>query len=286
MPQHVGAMVIASCRLVIDMERAMQGEGSHAPAERWSLSTPELGILLALDQFGALRPGTISELGGFTSGATSKMIGRLEREGLLVRIPGASTSDRRAVEVRVTDRGREALQVFEQVVIELADDVLRSFEPVLSPTEVHGPVAGGQPAHPVGPPGVVGSVLAQLYRFLSVIDGFVLEVVSDIAVLHPGDPRGILLLAELDRVGSMRVGDVGPLVGRSRASATSLVDRLEEQGLLRRLPGEQDGRTVRLELTSVGRAVIRGVMAAIEAGLPALRPVMAELRLELAHAAA
>jgi len=285
MRQHVEAMVNAFCRLVVDLERAMHGESPNAPAERWSLTTPELGIVLALDQFGALRPGTIAELGGFSSGATSKMIARLERDGLVVRLVGAHASDRRAVEVRVTDRGREALQDFEQVVIDLADEVVRSFDLVLSSTEVHAPLSGGQPEDVPGPAGVVGSVLAQLYRFLSVADGCVLEVVGDIGVLHPSDPRGILVLGELDRVGSMRLGEVGPLVGRSRASATSLVDHLDAQGLLRRVGDEEDGRAVRIDLTPVGRAVIRGVHAAVAAALPALQPVMAELRLELAHAA-
>jgi hypothetical protein len=79
-------------------------------------------------------------------------------------------------------------------------------------------------------PAVAGPVLGQLIRFLVLADAAALTVVADIDVLHPNDPRGILVLSELDLRGSVRAGDVPELVGRSRAAASALVGRLDALG--------------------------------------------------------
>ena len=44
-------------------------------------------------------------------------------------------------------------------------------------------------------------------------------------MLHPSDPRGLLVLTRIEREGPLRAGDVPGLVGRSRAAAARLVER-------------------------------------------------------------
>src|ERR1700741_789510 len=95
---------------------------------------------------------------------------------------------------------------------------------------------------------------------------------------HPGGDftAGIRLLARLARVaeqtcqstrislpqyrllvsaatGAQRASELASAVGVSRPTLTSLVDGLEQAGLLRRVPVPTDRRGIRLELTEEGR---------------------------------
>ncbi|HXK25190.1 MAG TPA: MarR family transcriptional regulator [Myxococcota bacterium] len=54
--------------------------------------------------------------------------------------------------------------------------------------------------------------------------------------------------------GSQRASELANAVGVSRPTLTSLVDGLEQVGLLRRVPVPTDRRGIRLELTDEGRA--------------------------------
>jgi DNA-binding MarR family transcriptional regulator len=53
--------------------------------------------------------------------------------------------------------------------------------------------------------------------------------------------------------GSQRASELANAVGVSRPTLTSLVDGLEQAGLLRRMPVPTDRRGIRLELTDEGR---------------------------------
>ena len=71
------------------------------------------------------------------------------------------------------------------------------------------------------------------------------------------------LLVSLDEQ-ARRASELASLVGVSRPTLTSLVDGLEQHGLLRRVPVPTDRRGIRLEPTDKGReAVVRaeGVMS-------------------------
>ena len=50
----------------------------------------------------------------------------------------------------------------------------------------------------------------------------------------------------------IRMTDLAQAVVRSKSGLTTLVDRLEERGLLRRIPDTSDRRTIRIILTATG----------------------------------
>ena len=53
--------------------------------------------------------------------------------------------------------------------------------------------------------------------------------------------------------GRRKAGDLAKLAELSSAAMTNRLDRLEEAGLVRRMPDERDRRSVQIELTDAGR---------------------------------
>lgn len=111
---------------------------------------------------------------------------------------------------------------------------------------------------------------------------------------HGGDFReGIRLLARLARVaeqtcqstgislpqyrllvsaseGSQRASELAAAVGVSRPTLTSLVDGLEQAGLVKRVPVATDRRGIQLELTQAGREATYRAERALSVRLMAL----------------
>ncbi|MDI2032266.1 MarR family transcriptional regulator [Saccharopolyspora sp. TS4A08] len=72
------------------------------------LSRMEFEVLSALRRAGGgLRPSRLTKEMLSSGAATTKRLARLEQDGLITRNP--STRDRREVDVRLTDRGREVI---------------------------------------------------------------------------------------------------------------------------------------------------------------------------------
>ena len=65
---------------------------------------------LAID--GTMRPGEIAELAGLSSGGVTKLVTRLEKQGLVSRSHDSVPDDRRAVLVSLTPRGEEITAEF------------------------------------------------------------------------------------------------------------------------------------------------------------------------------
>jgi DNA-binding MarR family transcriptional regulator len=63
----------------------------------------------------------------------------------------------------------------------------------------------------------------------------------------------VLMLLYLSRRGSLPLGKIGERLQVHRTSVTGLVDRLEAQGLARRLAHESDRRKTLAEITDAGR---------------------------------
>ncbi|MEU7830527.1 MarR family transcriptional regulator [Nonomuraea sp. NPDC049129] len=63
----------------------------------------------------------------------------------------------------------------------------------------------------------------------------------------------VLLMLAVDEAGSPRMGDLKDRLGVTGRSITSLVDGLEDEGLLRRRTDPADRRSIRLEITTKGR---------------------------------
>jgi DNA-binding MarR family transcriptional regulator len=113
---------------------------------------------------------------------------------------------------------------------------------------------------------------------------------SDVTPLHPDFTAGIRLLARLARVAeqtcrstgislpqyrllvsvsgsAQRASEPAASVGVSRPTLTSLVDGLEQAGMLRRVPVPTDRRGIRLELTEEGRLATARAERALTARL-------------------
>ncbi len=82
-----------------------------------------------------------------------------------------------------------------------------------------------------------------------------------------------LVLLSFSRRGTLPLGIMGQRLMIHPASVTNIIDRLEDQGLVRRSPHPTDGRTTLAEITDEGRALAVEATAAVNAvafGLGAL----------------
>lgn len=91
-----------------------------------------------------------------------------------------------------------------------------------------------------------------------------------------------LMLLRFSRTGALPLGKMGARLLVHPTSITSTIDRLERDGLVRRLPHPEDRRTVLAEITDDGRRVVdeaTEVLTDAEFGVRALPPdVVAWLR--------
>jgi DNA-binding MarR family transcriptional regulator len=71
--------------------------------------------------------------------------------------------------------------------------------------------------------------------------------------INRSDARGLDVLEER---GPLTAGELAAATGLSPGAITSLVDRLEHEGLVRRTPDPDDRRRVRIELTDAARQAI------------------------------
>lgn len=73
-----------------------------------SITPPQLGVLFHLDKCGPMTMKDLSDMMGLTHGAATGLVDRVLKQGLISRV--RLESDRRVVEVSITDQGRELLQ--------------------------------------------------------------------------------------------------------------------------------------------------------------------------------
>jgi len=76
--------------------------------------------------------------------------------------------------------------------------------------------------------------------------------------------EGLVLLLH-SRRGVLPLGKMGQRLMIHPTSVTNIIDRLERQGLVRRLPHPTDGRTTLAELTGDGRSLARQATEAVNA---------------------
>jgi DNA-binding MarR family transcriptional regulator len=84
-----------------------------------------------------------------------------------------------------------------------------------------------------------------------------------------------LMLLLFTKQGRLPLGKIGERLQVHRTSVTNIIDKLERDELVRRVPHEQDGRTTLAEITSEGRRVARAATDALHAfefGMGALAP--------------
>jgi len=96
---------------------------------------------------------------------------------------------------------------------------------------------------------VVMTLIATSHRLQRV---FNTRLSSQARAVNLSGPRLRLLLA-VEEVGRLRMGDLADDLGVTARTITSLVDALEREGLLSRLPDPTDRRATLLELTEKAR---------------------------------
>jgi DNA-binding MarR family transcriptional regulator len=75
----------------------------------------------------------------------------------------------------------------------------------------------------------------------------------------------VLVLLHFTKSGSLPLGKMGDRLMLHQASITNLVDRLEDQRLVRRVAHPTDRRTTLAELTAEGRTTVRAATKAVVA---------------------
>ena len=100
-----------------------------------------------------------------------------------------------------------------------------------------------------------------------------------------------LVLLHFSRRGVLPLGKMGQRLMIHPTSVTNIIDRLEQQGLVRRLPHPTDGRTTLAEITDEGRRLAKRATRAVneaafglgglsQSDLRQLMSIITKLRLE------
>ncbi len=93
-----------------------------------------------------------------------------------------------------------------------------------------------------------------------------------------------LMLLSFTRAGSLPIGKMGERLQVHRTSVTNIIDKLEKDGLVRRVPHEQDRRATLAEITEEGRRVAGAATKAMHGslfGVGALAPGQQESLTEI-----
>ncbi len=77
----------------------------------------------------------------------------------------------------------------------------------------------------------------------------------------PGDMPAFLLVNQLIYRTSARPTDMADAIGTGRSNVSKIVRRLEDAGLVGRMPDPDDGRQSRIALTAVGRDAARRILS-------------------------
>ena len=84
-----------------------------------------------------------------------------------------------------------------------------------------------------------------------------------------------LMLLSFTRTGALPLGKIGERLQVHRTSVTNIIDKLEADGFVRRVPHAEDRRATLAEITEAGRAVATAATADLNAasfGIGALDP--------------
>jgi DNA-binding MarR family transcriptional regulator len=84
-----------------------------------------------------------------------------------------------------------------------------------------------------------------------------------------------LMLLSFTRAGALPLGKIGERLQVHRTSVTNIIDKLEADGLVRRVPHAEDRRATLAEITDAGRATAKTATEVLNAecfGIAALAP--------------
>lgn len=118
-------------------------------------------------------------------------------------------------------------------------------------------------------------------RLLGVTRGAEAELRDFLRVKHATTlPRFDVMAALFRRREGVTMGELSRMLLVSNGNATAVVDRLEAEGLVRRMPSETDRRTVFVALTETGLASFEGLAAEHEAEVARIFGRLSEADLE------
>jgi len=132
-PPDIDHELITLAGLMIEAGAAFQRRLASTMRNQVGIAPEAFEALLRLSRSpqGRLRMSELSRRMSITNGGTTRMMERLERDGLVRRTP--STTDRRVVYAEVTDRGRAEL---ERALGPHLDDLREIFDERLTPADV------------------------------------------------------------------------------------------------------------------------------------------------------
>ena len=255
-------MLLAIKSLSVDVSRAIEHRlGSEMAANS------SVAVLGSLGRGGEVRPKDLLAQIPMTSGGLSKLLDRLEGDGLIERVP-ASGDDLRAVSVTLTRQGWEAHHV---LVSTIKDGLARSgpeLEQVLqvcAQLDQRASVHEGEPSDVELAVSMAGLGL-EIFRALEAASG-------------PGTPTDllpILVLAAIRLEGPVRPGRVSELTDLSSGGATKLIGRMARQGLITRTRRAVAGdhRAVDVDTTERGSALLDAVLDALASQIQPIHDVM------------
>ena len=225
-------------------------------------NNPEIRVSVALHRGGAMRPRDLQEAAGLTSGGLTKLLDRLEQAGLVRRGARGTTSDGRAVEVRLTAAGRRATAR----LIHALDDGHVDSRPIAKEIVMLVEACGGGPSPSLEPCDELIQCVARLGMMLAEC------VAGTPGTPTPIDIHSLMFLCYADLEGGCRPGAVIDLLDLSSGGATKLLDRLEAEGLVHREYGavDADRRAVVVTVTAEGRRVMHRALDRVAAHLDEL----------------
>lgn len=229
-----------------------------------------VATLSALDHH-ILRPRDLHDFLGLPTPTISRIVDRLEASGDLERRTGEVPDDHRAILLAITGVGRRRARAIARAVIDDTAAVSASAKRCLSHLERLLELSPTSPALPVAEDAAGNNVCGALGLF-----GLrTAETLRNAA----GDNAGALALASLVvGEGHGRPSTVADAIGLTSGGTTKLLDRLQQQGYLRRAYGpDDDRRAVELTLTPEGRSRMHTVTELMAPHLPALRQPLADI---------
>jgi DNA-binding MarR family transcriptional regulator len=105
---------------------------------------------------------------------------------------------------------------------------------------------GAEPARPM-------AAVTSIMRVQQILLARLNELLREDALTFPRYEA--LMLLSFTRTGALPLGKIGERLQVHRTSVTNIVDKLEQDGLVRRVPHEYDRRATLAEITDSGRAL-------------------------------
>lgn len=115
---------------------------------------------------------------------------------------------------------------------------------------------GPEPARPM-------AAVTSIMRAQQILLARLNELVAPFGLTFPRYEA--LMLLSFTRTGALPLGKVGERLQVHRTSVTNIVDKLEADGLVRRVPHAADRRATLAEITDAGRAAAAGATDALHA---------------------